>query len=206
MLEFTKGVINKKVASLQILQQKRVMIMEKEQWHINRLKKFLSEPEAEFDFQARCSSYWGPRFAINGEIADSSMYFFHSESENHPWLEVKLPSPILIVSVTIVNRQNCCRERLRNLEVRAGMEPVPEGFTVYDRGEDANKKLEVNNRCGHFAGPAYRFILEGHVILFDKPTLAQYITLQILGIGYLQINGIKINGSDLLSCQGFLYR
>ena len=68
------------------------------------------------------------------------------------------------------------------------------------------KKLEINSRYGYFAGPADRFVLEGHVILFDQPTLAQYITLQILDIGYLQINSMKINEGDLLSYQGYQYR
>ena len=85
------------------------------------------------------------------------------------------------------------------MEIRAGMSPVPEGFTSHERGNDANKKLEVNSRCGYFAGPGDKFIPEGHVITFDQPTLAQYITLQILEAGYLQINGLKINGGDLLN-------
>lgn len=209
---FTNGVIYMKVSNLQNWQQQRVTIMDEEQWNINRFKKFLSAPDEEMDFHARCSSvysrqasYWGPRFAINGKISANinSMYFFHSELENHPWLEVQLPSPVLISSVTIINRQNGCWERLRNAEVRAGMKPVPEDFTAYERGHKANKELQVNSRCGHFAGPADRFIPEGHVIVFDQPTLAQYITLQILEIEYLQINGIKINGGDLLNYQGF---
>ena len=145
--KFTKGAVHTKVSDLQILQQERVTNMDQEQWHINRLKKFLSAPEDEGDFEVRCSSvysrksnYWGPRFAINGEISASSTFFCHSELENHPWLEVKLPSPVLISSVTIVNRQNSCRERLRRLEVRAGVVPVPEGFTAYERDNIANKK------------------------------------------------------------------
>ncbi|KAJ7392823.1 hypothetical protein OS493_010483 [Desmophyllum pertusum] len=157
------------IAERQQGQQERVTIMTTEQWNINRLKIFLSAPEM------------------------------------HPWLEVKLPSPVLIESVTIVNRMNACRERLRNVEVRTGMVPVPEGFTLhegfilYDRGDNA-KKLEVNSLCGYFPGPAGgTFIKEGHVIKFDQPTLAQYITVQILEAGYLQINGLKINGGDLLN-------
>ena len=79
------------------------------------------------------------------------------------------------------------------------MSPVPKGFTARERGNDANKKLEVNSRCGYFAGPAGRFIPGEHVIMFDQPTLAQYIALQILEAGYLQINGLRINGGNLLS-------
>ena len=203
--EFTKEMIIK-VADRQ--QHLPLTIMTTEQWRINGLKKFLLAPEEEILFQARSSSVlgrevdqyrWLPKLAINGKISNNDYFYFHSKLEMNPWLEVKFPCPVLVSAVTIVNRMNGCRERLRNLEIRAGMAPVPEGFTAHERGLDANKKLEVNSRCGYFAGPAGRFIEEGHVIVFDQPTLAQYITLQILEAGYLQINGLKINGGDLLN-------
>ena len=203
--EFTKEMIIK-VADRQ--QHLPLTIMTTEQWRINRLKKFLLAPEEEILFQARSSSVlgrevdqyrWLPKLAINGKISNNDYFYFHSKREMNPWLEVKFPCPVLVSAVTIVNRMNGCRERLRNLEIRAGMAPVPEGFTAHERGLNANKKLEVNSRCGYFAGPAGRFIEEGHVIVFDQPTLAQYITLQILEAGYLQINGLKINGGDLLN-------
>ena len=216
--ELTKEMILK-VADRQL--HLPVTIMTTEQWRINRLKRLqrtkktlpvtqrMSAPEEDSAFQVRGSSVfdggsdhfnnWGPKLAINGEISNNDFFYFHSKLEMNPWLEVKLPSPVLISSVTIINRLNGCWERLRNVEIRAGMAPVPEGFTAHERGLDANKKLEGNSRCGYFAGPAGRFIEEGHVIVFDQPTLAQYITLQILEAGYLQINGLKINGGDLLN-------
>ena len=83
------------------------------------------------------------------------------------------------------------------------MTSVPEGFTAVYRGHHSNKKLEVNTRCGYFEGPAFvnllGFVSEGYTIVFDRPTLAQYITLQILEEQFLQINGLKINGGDLLN-------
>ena len=79
------------------------------------------------------------------------------------------------------------------------MTSVPEGFTAVYRGLQSNKKLEVNTPCGHFEGPARGFVSEGYTIVFDRPTLAQYITLQILEKQFLQINGLKINGGDLLN-------
>ena len=187
-------------------QQLPATVMTTDQWHINQLKKFLLTPEEEIVFQARSSSVfneradlWGPNLAINAQISDRNIHFFTSKLEMNPWLEVKFPSPVLVSSVTIVNRKDCVWGRLTNVEVRAGMAPVPEGFTTNERGLDADKNLEVNCRCGYFAGPAGRFIEEGHAIVFDQPTLAQYITLQILEAGYLQINGLKINGGDLLN-------
>ena len=83
------------------------------------------------------------------------------------------------------------------------METVPEGFTARTRGSDGNKKLEVNSPCGYFAGPGQRSA-EGPVIMFDQPVLAQYITLQILEFGFLQINGLKINGGTLLNYEDLL--
>ena len=185
--------------------QQLPMKMTTKQWNLNRLKKFLMAPNEEIVFQARGSSVWRgplhdlvPKFAIDGEILDDR-FFFHSKKEMNPWLEVKLPSPVLISSVTIINRKNGCWERLVNVEIRAGMAPVPDGFTAQERGADANKKLEVNSRCGFFAGPPDGWVKDGHVIFFDRPILAQYITLQLLGAGFLQINGLKINGGDLLN-------
>ena len=200
--ELTKAMIIK-VADQQ---QQQPVKMTTEQWNLNRLKKFLMAPKEEIVFQARGSSVcqgrldqWGPKLAINGKISNGNCFYFHSEYEMNPWLEVKLPSPVLISSVTIINRKNNCWERLVNVEIRAGMAPVPDGFTAQERGADANKKLEINSRCGFFAGPPDGFAKDGHTIFFDRPILAQYITLQILGTEILQINGLKINGGDLLN-------
>ena len=199
-------VTKKMVIKVARLQEQRVTVMTTEQWNINRLKPLLMVPKDETGFQVRCSSVfccntdnWGPKLAIDGEVSRIDEGYFHSQLEKHPWLEVKLPSPVLVSSLTIINRVNGCWQRLRNLEVRAGMEPVPEGFTAHERGNDSNKQIEVNSRCGYFAGPASRFLKKGHVIVFDQPTIAQYITMQILDVEYLQINGIKFNGGDLLN-------
>ena len=205
--DFTKQMIMK-VARWQ---QQRPTIVTKEQWRITQLKnRLMSTPKEEMVLQFRCSSVygenptnWGPHLAANGKISNNDIHYYHSAKEMQPWLEVRLPSPILISSLTIINRQNACWDRLRNLEIRAGMEAVPEGFTVSIRGCDGDKKLEVNSLCGYFAGPAQRSA-EGPVIMFNQPVLAQYITLQILEVGYLQINGLKINGGSLLNYEDLL--
>ena len=200
---FSKDMINDAVR----LQQEQVTIMTQVQWKFNLIKQWLTAPNDVMGFEARGSSVygmnnfhnWGPKFAIDGEVSNNDCFYFHSDLEMHPWLEVRFPSPVLISSVTIINRKNGCWARLRNVEVRAGMTPVPDGFTARDRGHHSNKKLQVNNQCGHFEGPARGFVSEGHTIVFDRPTLAQYVTLQILDKEYLQINGLKINGGDLLN-------
>ena len=198
---FSKDMINNAVR----LQQEQVTIMTQGQWNFNVIKQWMTATNDVMGFEARGSSVYsnvnqfGPKFAIDGEVSNKNQLFFHSELEMHPWLEVKFPFPVLISSVTIINRKDSCCDRLRNVEVRAGMTPVPEGFTAVYRGLQSNKKLEVNTPCGHFEGPARGFVSEGYTIVFDRPTLAQYITLQILEKQFLQINGLKINGGDLLN-------
>ena len=143
---------------------------------------------------------FGPTFAIDGEVSNKNHLFFHSELEMHPWLEVKFPFPVLISCVTIINRKDSCWNRVRNVEVRAGMTLVPEEFTARDRGHHSNKKLEVSTRRGRLEGrPGRGFVSEGHTIVFDRPTLARYITLQILEKQFLRIKGLKINRDDLLN-------
>ncbi|XP_068729390.1 uncharacterized protein [Montipora capricornis] len=200
--DFTKKMILK-VAGWQ---QKRPTVMTTRQWVISQLKnEFVSGTEKVVPFQTRCSSIylnradnWGPQLAVNGKISVNNEGYFHSAEEIYPWLEVKLPSPILILSLTIINRQNGFCERLRNLEIRAGLNPVPDDFTAHSRDCHGNKQLDANFVCGHFAGPAVHLV-EGPVIMFDKPILAQYLTLQIMEFGILQINGLKINGGAILN-------
>ena len=144
--ELTKAMIIK-VADQQ---QELPMKMTTERWTLNRLKKFLMAPKEEIVFQARGSSVfqgrldqWGPKLAIDGEISDGDCFYFHSQREMNPWLEVKLPSPVLISSVTIINRKNGCWQRLVNVEIRAGMAPVPDGFTAQEAGD----QLQVRFLC-----------------------------------------------------------
>ena len=196
------------ITTIACRQQQRVTVMTQEQWNISIVKQLLTDSNEELisSFEARGSSVyrnnsdlWGPKFAIDGEMSDSDYLYFHSELEMYPWLEVKFPSPVLISYVAIINRKNGFWARLRNVEIRAGMTPVPDEFTAHENGNRRNKEIQVNSRCGYYKGPANRFINKGHIVKFEKPTLAQYITFQILEEGYLQINGLRINGGDLVN-------
>ena len=114
---------------------------------------------------------WGPQLAMRGR-SRSSVGFFHSKLENRPWLRIQIPVT-KISGVGIINRKNCCGNRLRNLQIRAGMSP------------------SLRNRVvGFFKGPG-RTGAE-HTVTFRHPVVAKYITFQLMGRGYLQINGIKL--------------
>ena len=101
--------------------------------------------------------------------------FFHSQGEDNPWLRIKLNRKVIISSVTIRNRLDCCGERLENLEIRAG-----------------TKNDLTNEVVGTFAGPGATG--QKHVVLFTKWVNADVLTFQLKKKNVaLQINGIYLN-------------
>ena len=120
---------------------------------------------------------WGPHFAIDGELQTSYGKIFISNTENYPWFEVELSHLTKISSVTIYNRPDCCGERFKNVQVRAGR---------------VNGVTSKNQMIGLFQGPGKT----GHelVIQFKATVNAEYMSFQIIGRkAFMQINGIKIN-------------
>ena len=127
---------------------------------------------------AQASSIWKGReakFALMGNDQPGTVGIFHSEGEDNPWLRIKLNRKVIISSVTIRNRLDCCGERLVNLEVRAG--------TKYDL---------TNEVVGTFAGPGATG--QKHLIQFSKWVFADVLTFQLKKKNEaLQINGIYLN-------------
>jgi len=119
---------------------------------------------------------WGPQLAWAG-VSNTGLGYFHSKLESNPWIQFHT-TLVELSSVTIINRKDCCGERLKNLEVRAGM--------LAGLG---------NKVVGTFKGPG---TTGGKtVIVFKKAVVAKYITLQIKGKGTLQVNGIRLNEVSL---------
>ena len=88
-----------------------------------------------------------------------------------------------ISGVEIVTRYGCCADRVRNIEVRAGMDPVPNGF---------KGRLTTNTKVATFVGPADAN-LKTYRINFDRSVRAKYVTLQRIGGPVtLEINEVKI--------------
>ena len=95
-----------------------------------------------------------------------------------------------ISGVEIVTRYGCCEERVRDIEVRAGMDPVPTGF---------KGRLTINTKVAAFVGPADAN-LKTYYINFDRSVLAKYVTLQRIGGSVtLEINEVTmIQGMELV--------
>ena len=98
--------------------------------------------------------------------------YFHSKHENRPWLRVQIPV-MKVAGIGIINRKDCCGNRLRWVEIRAGMQP------------------NLRNRLvAVFRGPGRTGAT--HVVRFRPHVVAKYITFQLRHRGILQINGIKL--------------
>src|SRR5688572_6464040 len=50
-------------------------------------------------------------------------YFFHTQEEERPWLEIDLGAPQSVAAVRVVNRKDCCRERATPLAVEVATTP-----------------------------------------------------------------------------------
>ena len=89
----------------------------------------------------------------------------------------------------LVNRGDCCGERLHNVEIRAGLESVTENT-------DGALVSDINTLCSEFEGPGVTG--ETYKIICDNgPIEAEYITIQILGTEYLQISEIELIGGKI---------
>ena len=141
-------------------------------------------------FSARSSSQYGMEWttdfgaltAIDGKISQKDSHFFHSQTESNPWLELSMLEGY-ISGVEIVTRYGCCADRVRDIEVRAGMDPVPNGF---------KGRLTINTKVATFVGPADAN-LKTYRINFDRSILAKYVTLQRIGEGVnLEINEVTM--------------
>ena len=126
----------------------------------------------------------GPQFVNDLKISSTSAELFTSSSETFPWIEIKLNVPQTMTGVEFVNRaDNQYLEYLAKVEVRAGMESVPDGL--------AGELLTMNTKVGYYEGPAGN--AEVVQVMFDIPTRAQFITLQLAyGPAFLVLNEIKV--------------
>ena len=92
----------------------------------------------------------------------------------------------MVAGVEIFNTVNCCGDRLSNLEIRAGLDPVPAGTT-------GQVLLTQNERVAFFAGPGENG--GTYKVKFSSPKLVQFITLQLMDKNYLQLNEVKVIAS-----------
>ena len=132
-------------------------------------------------FSSALSDAYTATYAIDGKISKTGVDFFHSKKEDYPWLQLEIPERY-VSGVEIAPRYDCCGHKVRNIEIRAGLISVPDGF---------KGKLTNNPSVAHFAGP---FTTGKNITInFDRKVLAKYITLQSKGQSTtLEVNEVTV--------------
>jgi hypothetical protein len=130
----------------------------------------------------------GAQYAIDGVIRPSWWKTLHTKADTYSWVQLKLSSPKMVSAVEVFNRVDCCGDRLRMLEVRAGLDSVPAGTT-------GDVLLTQNERVAFFPGPGENW--KTYKIKFLSPKLVQFITFQLTDdqyVNYLNLNELKVLG------------
>ena len=124
---------------------------------------------------------FGPEFAFDGNSEIESNYF-KSEEEAFPWLEIELKNNTVLSHADIFHIMNYNDTMI---EVRAGHQQVPPNAS--------GERLEINTLCGAFTAES----IDGneHLVACSETIQAKYITIQLLGVGILQVLELKLNPS-----------
>ena len=81
-----------------------------------------------------------PKGANDGKVKGD--YGFHTDRQVHPWWEVDLESPRNVGLVVITNRQDCCQDRARSLQLSYSSDH--RNWTVVKRDPADFKTLSVD--------------------------------------------------------------
>ena len=149
---------------------------------------FISGARASSEYMPQTGLY-SPEKSIDQEISKMPYDFLKTNIEDYPWLELSIPEDggLELLGIEIITRFDCCEDRLQNVEIRAGMDPVPRRFTG---------KLTVNKEVAKFA-IARSFI---NRIKFQSKVSAKYVTIQKIGYDVtLEINEVVIIVTGIIS-------
>ena len=63
---------------------------------------------------------WGPEQALTEISYDWTNYWHSAEDDINPSITFKMKEKYGVLSVEVVDRQDCCHDRYKNVEVRVG--------------------------------------------------------------------------------------
>jgi len=96
-------------------------------------------------------------------------FFFHTDSTDHPWVEIDLGKPRTIRSLLVENRRDCCWERA-----------LPLNFEIEDLETHQWRKV-AQRRAG--------FHVWTHQI---KPVTARHVRFRLAGVGMFHLRRISL--------------
>lgn len=118
------------------------------------------------------SSQYGD-YNANNAIDNDTHSFNHTQNENNAWISIELPTDVNVTTIRIVNRRDCCQDRLKNFDVTL---IDHEGKPVFTRNiTDVKQEYEINNvgRTG------------------------RVLKIQLRGKNYLHVSGIDVRGTPV---------
>ena len=99
---------------------------------------------------AQMSSTHSPRTAdrcIDGDTESAANHdhtnLCHTQNEGLPWLAIDYGTPVTVKRVEMFNRDDCCGDRTKNVDVRVAYELPTSSTQMFSEG----------SLLGHFAGP-----------------------------------------------------
>ena len=85
--------------------------------------------------------YWGPEKALT-RISPTSTNFWHSAKwDTNPTITFKMQEEHTVLSVEVFDRQDCCQDRFKKVEVRVGKNRYFEAATTCGIQSYAGKKI-----------------------------------------------------------------
>jgi len=112
---------------------------------------------------------WKPSSTNDGvPKAPRGEYFFHTQDEDNPWLEIDLRRPTEFSVVEVVNRRECCPDRA-----------IPMAVEV---STDRKRWKEVSRRTDSFSVWKARF----------APTKARYVRVRVLRHSILHLAAVAV--------------
>ena len=114
---------------------------------------------------AQMSSTDGSKTAdrcIDGDTESAANHgnMCHTEDEGFPWLAIDYGTTVTVKRAEIFNRDDCCGDRTKNVDVRVAYELPTSSSQMFSRG----------SLLGHFAGPAtngQHIIVSGQILLLS---------------------------------------
>ena len=91
------------------------------------------------------SGFWTDR-CIDGDTETDAYHggnMCHTEDESLPWLAIDYGTTVTVKRVEIFNRDDCCGDRTKNVDVRV----------AYELPTSSTQMFSGGSLLGHFAGP-----------------------------------------------------
>jgi len=122
---------------------------------------------------SRFESLYEPAKCIDGDTITPSIKtntgggnMCHSRNERSPWLAIDYGARVNVQRVEIFNREDCCGDWARNVDVRVSNELPTSASEMFSGG----------SLLGHFAGPATN---GQHIIITGETISGRYVIVQM---------------------------